>query len=417
VHRRDGAQDAPAAEARLIAVPELDRLVTPDRCPRRGDRAAGVPGSQLDGDLDRRPAARVEHLARRDAADPPAIPHSVYCKQITTPPTFTLSALSAVPYLHSRGLLPPEADASAVELGGGVSNVVVRVGWDRDCLVLKQALPRLRVAERWDFDPSRTRVEHDCLRALATLLPPKHVPALRFYDDESGVLGMSCVPPGGREWKRDLLAGRIEPSAPTSAGRLLAAIQNASVLDPALPHLFESQLVLLQGRIDPFHRTAAARNPDVAAAIGAEVERTLAQRRALALGDFSPKNIFVYPEHALILDLETAHWGDPAFDPAFCLTHLVLKAMSFRERAGAYLDAASTFWRAYLTEIGPWVADKEEIERNVVAELGCVLLARIDGKSPAEYVPEEVREAVRRRAREILLDPGEPLAEILSRAT
>jgi 5-methylthioribose kinase len=339
---------------------------------------------------------------------------TVYCKQITKKPLFVLSEASAPSYLRSRGLLPKGMAIEVAELGGGVSNVVVRVSSGQDCLVLKQSLPRLRVAERWDFDRGRIRVERDCLALLTELLPPERTPELRFSDDENFLIGMSCVPPGGRQWKDDLLDGRVERSAAESAGDLLAAIQNASVLDPRAAAMFESQLVLLQGRIDPYHRTAARRNPELALTIGAEVERVLRERRVLVLGDYSPKNIFVYPDHALILDLEVAHWGDPAFDPAFCLTHLVLKAMSFRDRADAYLDAAATFWRAYVTAVGPWVGDKDEIERNVVTELGCLLLARVDGKSPAEYVDETGRDAIRARARAILLGSDCRLTDVLA---
>src|SRR4029078_2413764 len=96
---------------------------------------------------------------------------------------------------------------------------------------------------------------------------------------------------------------------------------------------FADQTVMIQGRTDPYHVTTAAAHPELAQAIGAEVERLLATRRTLTLGDWSPKNIFVSPDRILAIDFEVAHWGDPAFDVAFCLTHLSLKAMRFGGRA------------------------------------------------------------------------------------
>jgi 5-methylthioribose kinase len=106
----------------------------------------------------------------------------------------------------------------------------------------------------------------------------------------------------------------------------------------------------------------------------------------------------------VMLDFEVAHWGDPAFDPAFLLTHLVLKAVREPALACAFLDEAARFWSVYVEAAGPVAADAPA----VVAELGCLLLARMDGKSPIEYLtaPAE-RDAVRALAR-ALLAPDAP---------
>ena len=56
-------------------------------------------------------------------------------------------------------------------------------------------------------------------------------------------------------------------------------------------------------------------------------ERTAQTRIALVHGDVSPKNILVGPDAPVLLDAECAWYGDPAFDIAFCLNHLLLKAV------------------------------------------------------------------------------------------
>jgi 5-methylthioribose kinase len=140
----------------------------------------------------------------------------------------------------------------------------------------------------------------------------------------------------------------------------------------------------------------------------------LASRLTLVHGDYSPKNIFVFPGHVLTLDFEVAHFGDPAFDSAFCLNHLLLKAMNFAERAAAYLDAARSFWRTYTQRLAPQLA--REIEVATVRELGCLLLARIDGKSKVEYITEEaIRDRVRHIARHILLKQETSLGSLFAR--
>ena len=52
---------------------------------------------------------------------------------------------------------------------------------------------------------------------------------------------------------------------------------------------------------------------------------------ALVHGDVSPKNILVGPAGPVFLDAECAWYGDPAFDLAFCLNHLLLKCLPCRQ--------------------------------------------------------------------------------------
>ncbi len=254
-----------------------------------------------------------------------------------------LDARTAGTYLQEHGVAPPDADVTVEELGWGISNVVLRASWPGACIVVKQSLPKLRVEDDWPFDRDRIVGERDCMEYLSVLLPPGSVPDVVFSDDASFAFAMTCVPAGGVLWKQALLDGEIDPEAARRAGRLLASIHRDSAADERVRERFASQTVLIQGRIDPYHLTAAEAHPDLAPRIHAEVERLLATRRALVLGDYSPKNLFVYPDRVVAIDFEVAHWGDPAFDVAFLLTHLVLKASYRPVDAAAYLAAAQPF--------------------------------------------------------------------------
>lgn len=324
-----------------------------------------------------------------------------------------LSVQDAGDYLRRHGII-----AGAVEiepLSGGISNVVLRARFGGDCLVVKQSLPRLRVDAVWEFDRRRVFVERDCMQYLGRLLPPGTVPRVRFSDEPSYVFGMSCAPPGGVVWKDALMRGEVQPHVALQAGALLAQLQTRAAADPFARERFEDRTVLWEGRLHPYHRTAAAVNPALSEVIEEEVQRTLAVRRTLVLGDFAPKNTIVYPERMLILDFEVAHFGDPAFDPAFCLTHLVLKAIHFPNRASAYLEAARAFWRSYREGISGELA--EGIEWGTARELACLLLARIDGKSRIEYLTDEPpRRAARDLAGEALRQRLAHPAEIIDEA-
>lgn len=300
------------------------------------------------------------------------------------------------PYLRDRGVAPPDAAIAVRSLSGGVSNVVLLAEWEGGGVVVKQSLARLRVAVEWLFDRSRIYVERACLDVLAERLPGA-APSVVFADDPEYVFGMTIAPPGGEVWRDVLAAGRFDAATTAQAAVLLGRLQTETAADPDLARQFDDRMPLIQGRVDPFHRHLAATHPDLADAIGAEVDRMLATRTVLVHGDYSPKNVIAYPERVLLLDCEIAHWGDPAFDPAFLLCHLLLDGCHHRDERAAH--NARAFWARY-REAGGQV----ETDAAVVAELGCLLLARADGKSPLPGLDDATRAAVRAAGRSLLLD-------------
>lgn len=330
---------------------------------------------------------------------------------------------NAAEYLRDRGFVPASGEIQVEELGWGISNVVLKVTTDQTSMVCKQSLPKLRVVDDWPFLRERIFVERDCMRALGRILKAGSVPEVLFSDEENFFLAMSCAPPGGILWEQALLEGQVDLATARRVGELLASMHLGAALDEQARQRFADPTVFIQGRIDPYHRTTARAHPDLADMLEAEVQRMLARRLTLVHGDFSPKNMFVYSDHVLLLDFEVAHWGDPAFDAAFCTTHLVLNAIKFPARHDVYLNAASQFWNAYArgvtagrTDSHPLAGCERETERATVVELGCLLLARIDGKSKIGYITDDAtKDLVRSIAREILVTAPDTMETTLLR--
>jgi tRNA A-37 threonylcarbamoyl transferase component Bud32 len=318
---------------------------------------------------------------------------------------------TVVAHLAARGLIEEGAPTRVRPLSGGISNVVLRVDVPGRAVVVKQALSELRVRERWAFDPRRILAEAECLRVLGGRLVPGQVPELIDVDPAALVIVMSCAPQGGTVWKDALLRGEVDPVIARRTGELLGAIHARSGGDRELAARFDDLMPLIEGRIDPYHRTAARAHPDLAAIIEGDVARLTGRRRALVLGDYSPKNLIVYPSRVLALDFEVAHWGDPAFDAAFLLTHLVAKALHRPSSARELLAAARTFWQAYRTAAGAAGAGEADTAR----ELSVLLLCRADGKSKLEYLDDSRRAELRRLARELLTDPPSRVGDALGR--
>ena len=302
--------------------------------------------------------------------------------------TFELDPGNALGYLRESGVVPGDADGESRALGGGVSNRVVMTETDAGCFVLKQPLENLAVEDDWPADVERIHNEASAARAYADVLEGverARVPEVRFESHEDHVAAFSCAPADAVVWKRELLDGTVDAGVARLVGRLLGTV-HASVEDDAeLRSAFESRAPFRQLRVDPYHRTVARRHPDVAGEIEREIDRMAAVSRTLVHGDYSPKNVLLAPDgddrEAWILDFEVAHWGDPAFDTAFMCNHLFVKSVYNAERRAAYHEAVEAFWEGY-AERG------FDVERETVRELGVLMLARIDGKSPVEYVTD-----------------------------
>ena len=318
----------------------------------------------------------------------------------------TLSPETVGAYLaRRRAGFGPVTDAA--RLGGGVSNRVVSVRSDGDCLVLKQPRSNLDVKEDWPADVDRVHNETAATRAYEAILGETtiraSVPSVRFEDHENDVVGFECAPGDARMWKADLLDGRVDPRVAETVGHVLGTVHAKAADDPELLAPFESKRPFDQLRIDPYHRTVARRHPDVAAEIEATTERLLASDRTLVHGDYSPKNVLVEDGDRFrvwILDFEVAHRGDPSFDTAFMLNHLFIKSVYDADGGAAYREAAAAFFEAYGGRV-PW-----DIESETVEELGVLMLARVDGKSPVEYVEKAAtKETLRTIAKRTLTEP------------
>ena len=325
---------------------------------------------------------------------------------------FDLNAETAVVYLRSRGLLGQNERTVSEVLGGGVSNILVKVSTPQECYVLKQSLSQLRVGEDWFADRERIVREWECIEALAEVLPDGTIPKVVRKDRENFLFVMSCAPAEGVNWKEQLLEGRADPVVAEKVGQLLGRIHAGTSGSAELREQFQDDRPFVQLRIDPYHRTAARIHSDVAGAIQRESERMLGIKIALVHGDYSPKNVIVTGQDVFLVDWEVVHYGNPVFDLAFMFNHLLLKAIHNHHIKEEYFGLAEAFWRGYGSGSGGsgW-------SRNIVAEVGCLMLARMDGKSPVEYIVDPgLKDLARGLAKKLLTGGVSDLAGMIQSA-
>jgi 5-methylthioribose kinase len=203
-------------------------------------------------------------------------------------------------------------------LGGVSSDIRVLTTADGP-IVVKRALDKLNVVAEWRSDPGRSRTEVRALRAAADLLGSAHVPRVLWEDPAQHSFAMTLIDPSLRNWKADLLAGRVDPRTAAAAGGLLGVLHARSAGDAGLAVAFDDRTAFRELRTVPFFDRVAGRLPALAGPIRSVVAEMAPRRRVLVHGDYSPKNILADGARIVVVDFEVAHWGDPAFDLAFCL--------------------------------------------------------------------------------------------------
>jgi len=317
-------------------------------------------------------------------------------------------------YLQRTGRIASGEQPRIAILQGGVSNRTVWVERESgEAWVLKQALAKLRVPVDWFSSPERIHREALGLEWLARLAPPGSITPLLFEDRERHLLAMQAVPQPHANWKTVLLGGTICADHVRQFATLLAAIHREAHGRADLAEVFGDRAFFESLRLEPYYGYSAQQTPDAAAFLDSLIRETLACRITLVHGDYSPKNVLIHEDRLVLLDHEVIHFGDPAFDLGFSLTHFLSKAHHLPALQGEFASAAREYWRVYAEVLGApqWAADLEP--RAVRHTLAC-LLARVVGRSPLEYLSPAER--LRQRDAVLRIIPSVPatIADLIS---
>jgi 5-methylthioribose kinase len=317
-----------------------------------------------------------------------------------------LTAENAVQYLRDAGRLPRRGSVRVDTLGWGVSNLVLRImpegGQD---FVIKQSREQLRTRADWRSRLDRIWREVDVMRVLERLLPAGAVPRVLFEDRSDFLFGMEAVAADHVVWKESLLAGEVDPVLADVLADDLARVHSGTSGDASLQASLGDQQVFDELRIDPFYRRIAAAHADLADPIHALMADMSLHPLCLVLGDFSPKNILLTGGRVVLVDFETGHYGDPGFDLGFFMSHLALKALRHGNAAAPLMELLRRFWCNYVHAAGWPERTLAALEPRSIRHWGACMLARVDGKSPVDYLLPKQQAIVREFTRRMLQEP------------
>jgi 5-methylthioribose kinase len=291
-------------------------------------------------------------------------------------------------YLTAGAIVNNKDKISVENLSGGVSSLVWKITFENNRWVIKQALEKLNVKEDWFSDVQRIHREHEVMEAIVGFVPDGAIPKVLHVDYVNHVYIMTCAEEGSRTWKDMLMQGEFSDLIAGKAGSLLRGIhQYGNNIEPGRIAKFLDQEYFVQLRVDPFHHWLMQKYPGLSSYIQKLIDQLTHQKTCLVHGDFSPKNMLIEKDESIVLiDFEVAHWGNPVFDIAYCIGHLMLKGWHLQKKENA-LKLIEVFLASYGQEV-----------RNIIPHLGLMLLARMDGKSPVDYIHKENLKNVIRKA-------------------
>ena len=318
---------------------------------------------------------------------------------LMTVPDSIIAALGRMNLLGALGGEP---------LTGGVSSDIWRIDLPNGPICVKRALAKLRVAADW-----RAPVERNIYEARWMRHATGFAPRLLGQDEISGTLAMEFLPAESYPlWKNQLRDGHADPAFAARVAAALVAIHAKTSADPGIAAEFPTDDIFYDIRLEPYLIATARAHPDLAGPLRGLVSVTQANKKVLVHGDVSPKNILSGPDGPVFLDAECAWWGDPAFDLAFCLNHLLLKCLWTPEARDGFFCCFDAMTAAYLAGVN-W-EPPAILEQRAAALLPGLFLARVDGKSPAEYITRDRdKNRVRRVAAALLANPPERMSTVL----
>ena len=329
------------------------------------------------------------------------------------PPEPTAIDPELTDFAVEAGLARPGESMVWTPLAGGVSSDIWRLNAGGRTVCVKRALEKLRVVADWQAPASRSLYEWRWFETVRGFLPDA-APEPLMLDAARGAFAMAFLPPADYPlWKRQLLDGNADPATGRAVGERLGLMHDFTALRAEMAERFPTDDLFHALRLDPYLLTTARGRPEVAPALEALVERTAGTHLALVHGDVSPKNILVGPRGPVFLDAETAWYGDPAFDLAFCLNHLLLKALVVPPIRADLRRCIAALNQSYFAHVH-WEPPLA-LEARAASLLPGLLLARIEGKSPVEYLTEEAqKDRVRAVAIPLLLAPPARLAQVFA---
>jgi 5-methylthioribose kinase len=278
----------------------------------------------------------------------------------------------ASPFLDGRAL-------NAEEIGDGNLNRVFRVSGASSSVIVKQALPYLKVVgTSWPLTRHRARIEADAGAEHGKLAPGAIPDVLDFKENLSAIVFEDLR--GYSTWRELLILGRHVPEVAERVARYSAAVllgtshlglESRAGKDMRNRFSYSELCLVTEELVFTAPYTGSQSNrfdeeiAEEARALAADrsLRTAVAELRfafktrdeALVHGDLHTGSVLVGADDAKVIDLEFAFFGPFGFDPGLLLANLALARIAHEasgdDRFATLVDGfAHLFWQTFADE-------------------------------------------------------------------
>ena len=315
--------------------------------------------------------------------------------------------------VEELGLAKAADIIDVVPLTGGVASDIAMIRFRDRKLCVKFALPKLKVAADWRAPVHRNAAEYAWMELASRTFPES---AVKLFGRSEAAHGFAMEFLEGEDvylWKDNLLKEMPDDGEAAKVATLLGKIHSVSARQGFRRTPFQNRDDFYALRIEPYLTHTRISHPTLADFINPFETLLYKNQSVLVHGDCSPKNIFFRESNPIVLDAECATMGDACFDPSFCMNHLVLKAVHLPASRARLLDQVTEFWKTY-SALVDW-EDRNALEKRVCALLPVLMLARVDGKSPVEYLSKMSQQTIRDLSFPLITSPSHSIAQFTTR--
>ncbi len=282
------------------------------------------------------------------------------------------------------GLLKPQLKFNFKKITDGVSSDIWYVKTENNKeFCIKRALNKLTVKEDWYAPVDRSNFEVYYFKACKKIIP-ESFPKILGHDKKKYILAMEWYEANDfKVWKEKLLNKEININDAKKISDILVKKHNYFYNNSHYKKKFENSKTFYSIRIEPYLIFTSKNYPEQSKKFIDAANSLSLHKKTIIHGDFSPKNILISKDYPVILDAETACWGDPVFDLAFCNNHIILKSILHNKYKKNYMLLSQKLIKNYIQQI-KW-ENKNDFIQRFLKLLPLLMLARLDGKSPVEY--------------------------------
>ena len=288
------------------------------------------------------------------------------------------------------------------KLTGGVSSEVYHVKTNKNNYCIKRSLKRLLVKKKWIANTNRIKFEYLWLKHCQNILK-RNIPNTYEFNNKKKYIVMEYLKTSQYKTLKQLYFNKIiNINTIRSISKHLYKIHSNSSNYKTKKTFEGNYKNFYDLRLDPYFNEVGRVYPKYKGYIKKINENYIKHSNTLVHGDFSPKNILVGKNKIIYLDAECCNFGDPVFDLVFFTNHLLIKSIFFKDKSQEFIKLYISFYREYLSNLSTKHFNSY-IDR-IIKMTPIMLLSRVDGKSPVEYINKVKIKNIIRKKSFLLLD-------------